>query len=78
MHTQEYADDFVTLIRDKRLCTCLGVMQTALIIVEGCCEKEGLSVAPLKTAMVIFSKRRTVECIDGPLWRADPGGQKIQ
>lgn len=56
--TVGYADDIVIIIRGKHLQTVAEVAQQALCSMEQWCTKNGLSVNPTKTGLVLFTNKR--------------------
>lgn len=54
---QGYADDLVITVRGKFLHTISDRMQYALNLITRWCEGNGLSVNPVKTEMILFTRR---------------------
>jgi hypothetical protein len=59
--TYGYADDIVIIVQGKFAHTVSEVMQQALNVVVKWAEREGLTISPLKTAIVPFTKRKKTE-----------------
>lgn len=71
---QGYADDLVIVIRGKYGAVISDRVQLALDMVTSWCFKEGLSVNPLKTAIVPFTRRINIKDLRNPTL----GGVTIQ
>ncbi|XP_039303927.1 uncharacterized protein LOC113003211 [Solenopsis invicta] len=65
---QGYADDVALLVREPFLGPLLELMQNALGTVERWCKGTGLSVNPLKTGLVVFTRKYKVGTIKGPIF----------
>ncbi|XP_025996074.1 uncharacterized protein LOC105202882 [Solenopsis invicta] len=65
---QGYADDVALLVRGPFLGPLLELMQNALGTVEWWCRGIGLSVNPLKTGLVVFTRKYKVGTIIGPIF----------
>jgi hypothetical protein len=61
---QGYADDVALLVRGPFLEPLLELMQSALETVERWCRGTGLSVNPLKTGLVVFTRKYRVGTIE--------------
>ena len=59
--TYGFADDYLLLIKGICVSTLFDIMQQALRSVERWCSQVGLSVNPLKTNIVLFTKKRIVQ-----------------
>ena len=66
-YTLGYADDLAILVRGPFLEPLLELTQGALEVVEEWCQGTSLSVNPLKTGLVIFTRRYKVGPIEGPV-----------
>jgi hypothetical protein len=64
--TYGYADDIVIIAQGKFAHTVREVMQQALNVVVKWAARKGLTISPLKTAIVPFTKRKKTEGL-GPL-----------
>ena len=73
-YTQGYADDIVILSKGKFSNAVSDRMQAALDFVTLWCGERGLSVNPLKTELVLFTRNRKLR---GPLRRIKMLGQEI-
>ena len=69
-YSQSYADDFVILLRGAHLETFMGLMKSALRIVELWCNESGLSVNPGKTELVVFTMKYKTAGVTGPVFCA--------
>ncbi|XP_036138900.1 uncharacterized protein LOC118644432 [Monomorium pharaonis] len=65
--TLGYADDLAILVRGPFLETLLELTQGALEVVEEWCGRTGLSVNPLKTGLVVFTRKYKVGPVEGPV-----------
>ena len=61
--TQGYSDDVSCLICGDFLVTIGDLMRTAMGIVERWCLKNGLRINPVKTKLVLFSRRRNDDVV---------------
>lgn len=61
MFTQGYSDDVASLISGDCISTVGDLMRTALKIIEKWCIENKLTMNPIKTKMILFSKRRIAE-----------------
>ena len=59
--TYGFADDYLLLIKGICISTLFDIMQQALRSVERWCSKVGLSVNPLKTNIILFTKKRILQ-----------------
>lgn len=64
---QGYSDDLTIMIRGKFESTLGDRMRTAVKTVEDWCQRNGLSINPKKTELVLFSRRRTGSHLVGKL-----------
>ena len=67
LHVQFYADDGTFYIRGTSLARICNAMQTPLNKLESWCKKNGLSVNPTKTEMVLFTRKRSRNGFRSPL-----------
>jgi hypothetical protein len=58
IYAQRYADDICLLAVGKFPDTVSGLVQWALLSVEGWCDEHGLTVNPGKTGLVAFTRKR--------------------
>ena len=66
-HCLGYADDIAVVVRGKSLGYVSEKTQRALNIVDQWCRDVGLSINPLKTVVVPFTRRRALEGLNCPV-----------
>ncbi len=54
---QAYVDDLARVIQSKYLATVADLMQGSLRVVDGWCETKGLSINPVKTEMLLYTRK---------------------
>lgn len=57
---QAYADDLAIFVRGKAAVTVVEVMQSALDLIIKWCDGKGLGINPIKTEVVLFTRRRNI------------------
>lgn len=63
IYIQGYADDIVLMVQGKYCNVVADMMNVGLRLVNRWCEREGLSVNPLKTVIVPFTRKRNLESL---------------